>query len=256
MRSLLRNARSVRLMTSPFKQHPPLKLLVSVRNAAEAEAALAGGADWIDLKEPSRGALGAVAAAVAREVVSCVAGRAPVSAAVGELLDWETGQSRELLAIDGLSVIKLGLAGCRGRSWQSQWQNVRAEIQSAGKELAAVIYADDVAATSPTRSEILQVANESSCRWVLIDTYDKDAGSIVSALSNLELKILLSAAQVGDRTVVAAGRLQLETIASLPLEFVNIIGVRGAACDGGRGGAVCRQRVAALRRLLDMAPLT
>ena len=34
------------------------KLLVSVRDVAEAEAALAGGADWIDLKEPVGGAAG------------------------------------------------------------------------------------------------------------------------------------------------------------------------------------------------------
>ena len=33
-------------------------LLVSVRSGAEAEAALAGGADLIDVKEPTRGALG------------------------------------------------------------------------------------------------------------------------------------------------------------------------------------------------------
>ena len=34
------------------------RLLVSVRSAEEAEIALAGGADVIDVKEPRRGALG------------------------------------------------------------------------------------------------------------------------------------------------------------------------------------------------------
>ena len=46
------------------------RLLVSVRSAAEAEAALLGGADVIDVKEPDRGPLGraddAVIAAVVR----------------------------------------------------------------------------------------------------------------------------------------------------------------------------------------------
>jgi uncharacterized protein (UPF0264 family) len=237
-------------MTNPFRRRRRLKLLVSVRNAGEAEAALQGGADWIDLKEPSRGALGAVDAAVAREVVSCVAGRAPVSAAAGELRDWEIGQSRELLEVDGLSVMKLGLSGCRGCFWQPRWNSVHAEIEATGKDLAAVIYADDAAALSPNRSEILQVANDSSCQWILVDTYDKDAGSIVSALSAPQLKTLLSAARYGDRTVVMAGRLQLETIASLPLEVVSMIGVRGAACDGGRAGVVSRERVAELRAAL------
>ena len=59
------------------------RLLVSVRDADEAEEALAGGADWIDLKEPLDGPLGAVSTARAREVVQCVTGRAPTSAAAG-----------------------------------------------------------------------------------------------------------------------------------------------------------------------------
>jgi uncharacterized protein (UPF0264 family) len=54
------------------------RLLVSVRDAAEAVEALAGGADWIDLKEPQRGPLGAVDAVTARDVVHVVAGRVPV----------------------------------------------------------------------------------------------------------------------------------------------------------------------------------
>ncbi len=40
------------------------RLLVSVRSAAEAEIALSAGADLIDVKEPSRGSLGAADPAV------------------------------------------------------------------------------------------------------------------------------------------------------------------------------------------------
>ena len=36
-----------------------MRLLVSVRSADEVGAALAGGAEIVDVKEPSRGALGA-----------------------------------------------------------------------------------------------------------------------------------------------------------------------------------------------------
>jgi uncharacterized protein (UPF0264 family) len=46
-------------MLSQAKQQPMRpQLLVSVRNAAEAQAALAGGCDILDIKEPSRGSLG------------------------------------------------------------------------------------------------------------------------------------------------------------------------------------------------------
>ena len=52
------------------------KLLVSVRCAEEATAALAGGADIIDVKEPRRGSLGRADDRVIREVMEVVAGDA------------------------------------------------------------------------------------------------------------------------------------------------------------------------------------
>ncbi|MBV9124193.1 MAG: hypothetical protein JO112_12620, partial [Planctomycetes bacterium] len=60
-------------------------LLVSVRSAVEAEAALAGGATLIDVKEPAHGSLGRALDAILEEVVACVGGQCPVSAALGEL---------------------------------------------------------------------------------------------------------------------------------------------------------------------------
>ena len=63
--------------------HP--RLLVSVRDAAEAAAALAGGAALIDVKEPARGSLGRADAATIAAVVAAVGGRVPVSVALGEL---------------------------------------------------------------------------------------------------------------------------------------------------------------------------
>ena len=57
------------------------QLLVSVRSAAEAESAAAGGAGLIDVKEPSRGAMGKADDRTIADVVRAVAGRRPVSAA-------------------------------------------------------------------------------------------------------------------------------------------------------------------------------
>jgi uncharacterized protein (UPF0264 family) len=237
-------------MSNRFHRISRLRLLVSVRNAGEAEAALAGGANWIDLKEPTRGALGAVDAVAAREVAACVAGRAPVSAAAGELMDWPQARARALLAVNGVSHLKLGLAGFRGSAWQDQWHAARKEIESAGKKLAAVIYADDVAASCPDRTEILQVAKSAPGGWILIDTYDKSSGTLVEHLSHLELQAVLASARACDHRTVVAGRLTLDSIRKLPLEYVDMIAVRGAACDGDRTGVVCQERVAELRALI------
>ena len=50
------------------------KLLVSVRDAAEARLAVEAGVDLIDVKEPSAGPLGAAAAETLAEIAAAVAG--------------------------------------------------------------------------------------------------------------------------------------------------------------------------------------
>src|SRR5262245_37429954 len=87
------------------------RLLVSVRSAVEAVAALEGGADLIDVKEPSRGALGRAGDSVIADVIQAVAGRKPVSAACGELVGWLASPRRKQ-GLPELQFVKWGLAGC------------------------------------------------------------------------------------------------------------------------------------------------
>ena len=86
------------------------RLLVSVRNAVEAQEAVAAGAHLVDVKEPARGALGNADAPTIQEVLSIVAGRCPVSAALGELM------AGPALCLEGLPAgirfAKLGLSQC------------------------------------------------------------------------------------------------------------------------------------------------
>src|SRR5207247_1469374 len=99
---------------------PMTRLLISVRSAAEAEVALAGGADVIDVKEPRRGALGRADVDVWRAVWKLVGRRAIVSAALGELLDGTIFDVASDAA--GFSFVKIGLAGCQTqRGWQERW---------------------------------------------------------------------------------------------------------------------------------------
>ena len=60
-------------------------LLASVNGMEEAALARTHGADIIDLKDASKGALGAVAPDVLRGTVAAVGGRRPVSAVTGNL---------------------------------------------------------------------------------------------------------------------------------------------------------------------------
>src|SRR5947209_7136474 len=89
------------------------RLLVSVRNVSEAEAALAGGCDVLDIKEPGRGAMGMADLATIADIVRRVRdtdAAIPMSVALGEVMDWEKERSVPQLP-DGIAYLKLGTAG-------------------------------------------------------------------------------------------------------------------------------------------------
>jgi uncharacterized protein (UPF0264 family) len=127
-------------------------LLVSVRSVAEAQAALAGGADLIDVKEPDRGPLGAADFAVVEAVVAEVAGRAPVSVANGE---WAKTDGIRMFA--GVSFVKWGLAGLKQPA-RSAADAIRRCPPPARPVLVA--YADFQRAQSPPPSDLVALAVE------------------------------------------------------------------------------------------------
>src|SRR5438045_3353813 len=83
------------------------RLLISVRNAEEAQVALRGGADLIDVKEPALGSLGRASAAIWTQVAHSVHGQKPSSAAMGEL-----AADDDVLPPNGFRYLKWGLRGC------------------------------------------------------------------------------------------------------------------------------------------------
>ncbi len=60
-------------------------MLASVNSVTEALLVLNAQVDIIDLKQPERGALGALDTDLVKQIVAEIAGRCPVSATVGDL---------------------------------------------------------------------------------------------------------------------------------------------------------------------------
>ncbi len=217
---------------------PRPRLLVSVRDAAEALAALAGGADLIDVKEPDRGPLGRADDAVIAEVVRAVAGRVPVSAALGEL-----GESIALPPV-ALEYVKWGLAGWEGRDWQSALDDAPPNAVFAG-------YADCDEVDSPLLHFVALKAASRRAAAFLIDTFVKDGRTLLDVVSAQYLGALLEFCRSAGVPVALAGSLDLAAIERLKPLRPDWFAVRGAACDGGRGGRVCADKVRRLREALE-----
>jgi len=240
---------TLRPLSSGLSSRP--RLLVSVRSTDEVAAAVDGGADWIDLKEPLAGPLGAVDAAVARQVVNQVAGWRPISAALGELLDWSDSPSRSLLEMQGIAVVKLGLAGCSTLpDWQSQWQAAAEMVRDKGKTLVAVVYADWRQAQSPTPQEVIDVAQAAHSRYLLIDTFAKQAGSVFEHLSSSELQNIFKRAKAASLQTVVAGSLTQCSLIELPNSGIDLVAVRGAVCGGERTESIRQELVAGFRKAM------
>jgi (5-formylfuran-3-yl)methyl phosphate synthase len=230
-------------------------LLVSVRDAAEAEVALAGGADVVDVKEPSRGSLGAADADVIAAVVAAVAGRVPVSVAAGELLDWPATTSTQFVdaVSGGVSFVKLGLAGCFTRpDWPARW---RRAIEPFGGTVqpVAVAYADWQAARSPAPDVVFAHARDSDCQVLLIDTWSKSVGDLFDRWPAESLADFACRVRAAGIHLVLAGSLKQRVLSEAVRFRPSLIALRGAVCEGDRTGTISPSRLAALRAHLDDA---
>jgi uncharacterized protein (UPF0264 family) len=226
-----------------------MRLLVSVRNASEAGAALAGGADIIDAKEPLNGPLGAVSSDVLHEIAATIGDAAPVSAALGDIGEDAVGDRAVAARQAGVTFVKVGFAGTRGR------QHLEEEVRTLARasRLAALVlvaYADFDVANAPPPADILTIAAHIGSAGILLDTYDKDGAGLTSLMHACTLATFVSRAKASRRFVALAGKLTLEDIAPVQDTGADVIGLRGAACDGGRGGIVTSARVRALSDLM------
>lgn len=217
------------------------QLLVSVRSGSEAMAALAGGADVVDVKEPNAGPLGQPTMQQVNDVLSAVNRQSPVSIALGDL------PSAGLLVPDQVDFVKVGLASCRDIcDWQTRWEELWCTIPTHCLRVA-VVYADWEFARTPAPRQILDTALRLGCRGLLVDTYEKRRGCLFDLCRHEELREWINQARQWNWLVALAGSLDQTRMSQAISWNPDIIGVRGAVCGNGRNSTVDPHRVALLK---------
>ena len=231
-----------------------MRLLVSVLNQHEAAAALAGGADIIDAKDPLSGPLGAVSIPALRDICSVARDAYLVTAALGDADDEQAIEGMACtFAGMGARLVKVGFAGIVdiGRTVSLLKAAVRgATAGSDGRcGVVAVAYADARLVASLSQDELTEAAVRAGTRGVLLDTADKRGPGLRDLLSQDALAAWAAAAHEAGLLVAVAGKLQADDLGFARDAGADIAGVRGAACEGGREGRVTTERVRALRML-------
>jgi uncharacterized protein (UPF0264 family) len=228
-----------------------MRLLVSVASAAETSAALAGGADVIDAKNPLDGALGAVSVDVLRGIHATVAGACPVTAAIGDAADeTEVERAAGTFAAAGAALVKVGFAGITSASRVGEL--ITAAVRGARTGgVVAVAYADAGRVASLPAGAFVDIAARAGATGVLLDTADKSGPGLRGLMTPIALARWVAEAHDAGLLVALAGKLTADDLAFVRDAGADIAGVRGAACEGGRTGRVSSERVALLRTLCN-----
>ena len=221
-----------------------IRLLVSVRDVIEADAALRGGADIIDIKEPDAGSLGKADNLVISQIISQVNGQRPVSAAMGEL--HQNPIIPDCLA--PLTWTKVGLSKQCDNTWQDKFATFYADHK---QQAVAVAYADHDRAFAPSPNEVLQWAIDFGVTVFLIDTFIKDGKTLLDHVSVMQLSQWIERAQSRGMVIALAGSLCDEVLMQVIELKPDIIAVRGAVCaNQDRTACVDEDRVRELKTLM------
>lgn len=238
-----------------------MRLLVSVIDAEEAVAAWQGGADVIDVKDPSVGALGAPAPETLRAIRAGLPAHVPVSVALGDATAGPGTLAFAAVAAVGLGAawVKIGLAGIRST------QDVVAALSPAcgalnamprpaplwgtGEPggLVAVAYADLAAAQGACIERLPAAAAAAGARGCMLDTAVKDGRSLLDGQSLDTLRRFAGECRRLGLLCGLAGSLRAADLPAIARTGADLGGVRGAAAGGDRlRGRVTARAVSAL----------
>lgn len=220
------------------------KMLASVTGVAEAEIAISGGVDIIDLKDPKAGALGAVAIDTIRQTVSSVAGRRATSAVCGDLpMEPEIIRAKaEEIAATGVDFVKVGffpsgnIAAC----------SAALAPLAARTKLIAVMFAD----LAPD-FEFLPVFAKDGFHGAMVDTAQKAKGRLLDHLPPERIPAFVDRARSHGLAVGLSGSLEAPDIPRLLPFAPDFLGFRGALCDQSeRTAPLSAEAVSQIRDLI------
>ena len=217
---------------------PEVRLLVSVRSVEEALLAADGGADFIDLKEPSAGALGGLPVKTVRAIVTALREQGlglPISATIGDLA--LTDVSAVLARVAevgecGVDYVKVGIPREPGAA------DVLAALARAPHAVVPVFIAD-----RGLDAALIERACALRFPGVMADTADKLAGSLFDAVPLADLQRFVARVRSAGALVGLAGALRLPQLPALRALAPDFAGFRSAVCGADRRAALDPQRL-------------
>ncbi|MDP3009832.1 MAG: (5-formylfuran-3-yl)methyl phosphate synthase [Methylococcales bacterium] len=219
-------------------------MLASVNSIAEAVLVFNAQVDIIDLKQPERGALGALDTDLVCQIVAEIAGRCPVSATVGDLpMQPElVFNAVKAMAHTGVDYVKIGFFP--DGDWYATVEKI-AEL-TPKNALIAVLFAD-----AQPDFFIITALKQAGFAGVMLDTMDKHKGSLTQVMTCADIAQFVALAKSHSLLCGLAGSLRLDDIATLMPYRADYLGFRGALCEQHqRTGRLDQQAIAKIKQVL------
>ena len=202
------------------------------------------GCDLLDIKEPSRGALGRADRNIVMDIVKYrdrYSPQIPISIALGELCE----ESDKQLLMPGL------------RSDYQKWgtSNFQPEFIPFipdSKKNVGVYYVDYQNCGGINLPELLKIDELFNSGVILFDTFNKADRGLLDILSKAELSEQTENCRQRGLEVGLAGKIRLEQIESLlELDF-QILALRSAVCKGNdRKSELDQQLIVQIKKLIN-----
>jgi hypothetical protein len=231
-----------------------MKLLVSCQDVEEARCAIRGGADIVDVKNPNEERMGANFPGAISDVRQGLP-TATVSVTLGAVPNLPGTVSLAALGAikAGADFVKVGLLDARSREDAvCLLREVKRAALESKVDVIAAAYADYRLFRGFDAHRVVEVARESGCAGILIDTRTKGHGNLFSYLSVHELREIVARAHANGLIVALSGELTEKDLQAVRDLGADIVGVRGAVCSNRDryGGRVEESAVARVKRCL------
>lgn len=200
-------------------------MLASVCDEREARLVRRAGADIIDLKDPRRGALGALDTELVRRIVHRTGKGVPISATVGDI-PYRAGLLEPRLramAATGVAYVKVGVFGDAG---DTDVLRMLQALPRGDAGIILVLFAEDRIPAD------FRLHARHGVTGVMLDTRDKQSGTLRDKLGAQQLRAFVDAARAARLVCGLAGSLAEADIPALRGLGADYLGFRGALCRG------------------------
>ena len=228
--------------------------MVSVQNLPEAQQALRGGADIVDVKNLQEALVGSAEPGLVKQIRETVPSAHHASVTLGVVPN-QAGTVAMAVYTAGLldaTSVKVGFM-------QSEYDDA-AEVLQASKralegfetKLIGSLFADNHLYDGLEPRRMVELAKDTECDGWLIDTLTKDGRNLFDFIPEPELRDMVYEGKELGMSTALSGHLRLQDLDELARINPDIVGVRGAVCaQGDRGEGVYWEAVAEFKRQLD-----